>query len=112
MMSMGWGFFPWPIVAVAVMIAFAVLMAARLARGHGAMGCGFSPSAPTRRRWEVETPTPPAPQDPMSTLRRRLVDGEIGLPEFEARLDALLRSDASLSMPWSDQPGDEPKATR
>jgi hypothetical protein len=57
------------------------------------MGWGFSP-------W------------PTSARRRRLVDGEIGLAEFEARLDALWRTDPGLSMPWWDQPTDAAKANR
>jgi len=110
-MSMGWGFSPWPMLVVAVMIAFAVSMALRMVHGHGPMGCGYAPSSPPLRHREVEA-APAAPEDPMSTLRRRFVDGEIDLPEFEARLDALLRTDPNLSMPWWDQPSDAPKATR
>lgn len=117
MMPMGWGFSPWPMLAVAAMVAFAVFLAVRMVHGHGfgqgAMGCGSVPPSPPLRHPDVEAPTaPPAPEDPMSTLRRRLVDGEIDLGEFEARLDALLRSDPSLSMPWWDQPIDAPKGAR
>ena len=39
-------------------------------------------------------------KDPMVMLRERLVRGEIDLPEFEKRLEALLRSDPAEQMPW------------
>ncbi len=111
---MMWSFSPWPVLfVIPAMIVMGVFLAVRIVHGHSATGCGSAPSSPPPRHWEVEVPTPPpAPEDPMSTLRRRLLDGEIGLPEFEARLDALLRTDPSLSMPWWDQPTDATKATR
>lgn len=103
MMSTGWGFFPWPVLfVIPMMVAVAVFLGrhADHTRGRGAPGCGFAaPSAPP-----VEPVAPPVAEDPMVTLRERLARGEIGLPEFEARLDGLLRSDPGESMPWWGNP--------
>jgi hypothetical protein len=44
----------------------------------------------------------------MVALRDRLVRGEIELPEYEKRLEALLHSDPAEQMPWWDN--SSPKA--
>ncbi|GAC1602044.1 MAG: hypothetical protein NVS3B21_30000 [Acidimicrobiales bacterium] len=96
-MMMGWGFFPWPVLfMVLMMLTMAGFMA--LGPGRGAMGpgCGFGARRSTHSR-----PTPaPAPPDPMVTLRDRYVRGEIDTPEFERRLEGLLGSDPTA---WSDR---------
>lgn len=99
MMSMGWGFFPWPVLfVVPVMVAMIVFMALRSGLGRGGMGpgCGFG-SPPSGNPGPTELP---APEDPMVTLRERYVRGDIGTDEFERRLDGLLRSDPTKAMPW------------
>lgn len=47
MMSMGWGFFPWPVLFVIPMIAMAVFMAVGRSQHSGARGpgCGFVASS-------------------------------------------------------------------
>lgn len=102
----GWGFFPWPLLFVAPMIAMAVLMMLRSSHRGGGMGPGCGSAG-----WSAHpTPPPPPPlEDPMVLLRDRFVRGEIDLAEYETRLDALLRSDPAESMPWWGQPiGPEP----
>lgn len=96
MMFIGWGFFPWPVLfVIPMMIAVAEFLARHA--GHRP-GCGFA--APPAQ--QVQAVTPPVAADSMVTLRERFARGEIGLPEFEARLDGLLRADAGESMPgWA-----------
>ena len=99
-MSTGWGFFAWPVLFVIPMITMPVFMAVRLSQHRGAMGpgCGFvAPLAPST------VPVTALPvEDPTVTLRERFVRGEIDLPEFEARLEGLLRSEPNQSTPWPD----------
>lgn len=102
MMWNGWGFFPWPVLFVIPMIAMAVFMAVRLSQRRGPTGrrCGFvAPPAAS-----VGPVAPPPAEDPIVTLRDRFARGEIDLPEFEARLEGLLRSDPNESIPWQQLP--------
>ncbi|GAC1610993.1 MAG: hypothetical protein NVS3B26_21040 [Mycobacteriales bacterium] len=102
MMTAGGGFFPWPVLfMIPIMIAMVVFLARRA--GHspgGTPGCGSA----ARLAPPVDAVSPPAAQDPMVVLRERLARGEIGLPEFDARLTGLLRSDPAESMPWWGNP--------
>ena len=102
MMPTGWGFFPWPVLFVIPMVAMAVFIVTRLVRHNGAMGprCGIAaPPAPS-----VHEVAPLPAEDPMVALRDRFTRGEIDLPEFEARLEGLLRHDPGESNPRPDRP--------
>lgn len=102
MMPTGWGFFPWPVLFVIPMVTMAVLMVIRLAHHDGPMGprCGVT-APPARSAGEV---APPLVEDPMVVLRDRFARGEIDLAEFEARLERLLRTDPSESVPRWGRP--------
>lgn len=103
MMPTGWGFFPWPVLFVIPMMAMAVLIAIRLSHHRGAMGprCGFGASPTTT----MDVVAPPPAEDPMVVLRDRFARGEIDLPEFETRLEGLLRTDPNESMFRQDLAG-------
>ena len=85
------------------MMVMAVLIAIQLSHHRGAMGpaCGFgaSPAA------TVDVVAPPPAEDPMVVLRDRFARGEIDLPEFETRLEGLLRTDPNESMFRQDLAG-------
>jgi hypothetical protein len=102
MMPMMQGF-PWPLFAVPVMIGLAmvVFLALRsgLGRGGSAPGCAAGPHQPPVTRIDEGPPR----EDPMVILRERFARGEIDMPEFEARLEGLLRSDPREAMPWRDK---------
>jgi hypothetical protein len=101
MMPNGWGFFPWPVLfmfIIPMMIVMAVLMAVWMSHRRGSIGPGCGVAAPPVRSVGPVASLPV--EDPMVTLRERLVRGEIGIPEFEARLESLLRSDPHQSTPW------------
>jgi len=96
---MMWSLFPWPVLLVIpAMIVVGLLVASRSGFGRSGMGrgCGVA-EAPISPQ---QLAKPPATEDPMVKLRERLVSGEIDLPEFERRLEGLLRSDPGESMPW------------
>ena len=102
MMPTGWGLFPWPVLFVIPMMTMAVLIALRLSHHRGAVrpGCGFGAS-PTAT---VDVAAPPPAEDPMVVLRDRFARGEIDLPEFETRLEGLLRTDPNESILRQDLP--------
>jgi uncharacterized membrane protein len=114
MMRAGWGSFPWPVLFVIPMIAMAGFMMLRTAHGHRGVrpGCGNTGrSRPTRQS------VPSAPEsvdDPIVILRERFARGKIDLDELEARLDGLLRSDPSESIPRHNDPArpEPPRSTR
>ncbi len=102
MMPTGWGFFPWPVLFVIPMMAMAVLIAIQLSHHRGAMGprCGFVASPTT----SVDVVALPPAEDPMVILRDRFARGEIDLPEFETRLEGLLRTEPNESILRQDLP--------
>ncbi|MGC8513604.1 MAG: SHOCT domain-containing protein [Acidimicrobiales bacterium] len=102
MMHTGWGVFPWPVLFVILMIVMVVLVAVWLSHHRGAIGPGSgwdaSPTAP------LDVVAPPPAEDPVVILRERLVRGEIDFPEFEARLESLLRTETNESGLRQDLP--------
>lgn len=62
------------------------------------LGCTAAPQAPPAPRVGI-----PPPEEPMATLRRRCARGEIGMAEFEARLDGPPCNEPGESMPWWNQ---------
>lgn len=89
--------FPW----LAGVIVMALVMMAVAAAAFLLWRRTFSPrdkgSLPAPK---TSGPVLEPPTDPMVALRDRLVRGEIELPEYEVRLEALLRSDPAERMPW------------
>ena len=102
MMPTEWNFFPWPVLFVIPMIAMVALTAVRLSHHRGATGSGCRLVAPADATANVVTPPPV--EDPVVVLRERFARGEIDLPEFETRLDDLLRTDPGESTSWQDLP--------
>lgn len=81
MRSIGWGFFPWPVLfVIPVIIAMVVFMALRSGLGRMGPSCGAG-SRPSDNPKSVESPTP---QDPLVTLRERYARGEIDTTESSA----------------------------
>lgn len=106
MMSGGWGFFPWTLMFVfTILVATVVFLAVRaIQRGNGMSG-GWGPAGLASRAAPNQPAPIPAPvEDPMVLLRDRFVRGEIGMAEFDARLQALLKSAPHEAMPWWDNP--------
>jgi len=110
---MAWSGSWWPVLIVmpVVMVAMMAFMVSMM-RGT----FGFGPHRHSDRSALDQPPppfvTPPA-RDPMVILRERLVEGDIDLAEYEARLEALLRSDPDQKMPWwnTDPSGETPGST-
>ncbi len=94
MMMTGGSGFPWPVVLLPVLVVVVVSMVLAIRFGLE------RPYRAPRRLPEGGATALPAPRDPMVILRERLVRGEIDLPEFERRLEGLLRSDPKEEMPW------------
>ena len=102
MIPTGWGFFPWPVLFVIPMVAMAVYMVTRLVHHDGAMGprCGVGAQPAPAVGPAASRPA----EDPLVVLRDRFARGEIDLPELEARIEGLLRTDPSESIPRPDRP--------
>lgn len=98
-MMSGWSFFPWPILFIApIMAAMFMFMALRMRINSETMnhkhGIGSHEMKTTASKENV------AFEDPLVTLRDRYVRGEIDTPEFERRLESLLRSDPAHTKSW------------
>ncbi|GAC1611318.1 MAG: hypothetical protein NVS3B26_23410 [Mycobacteriales bacterium] len=87
---------------IPMMIAGAVVLTRRVGPSPGRRAPGCECAGRSVR--SVDAVAPPVGQDPMVVLRERLARGEIGLPECEARLTGLLRSDPATTMPWWGNP--------
>lgn len=91
MMTPSGGGFPWLVVVVpaaVLLLLIVVLVALRLG-----VGSGRSSARDTGE--EISHP-----EDPMAILRERLAQGDIDLPEFERRVEGLLRSDPAERITW------------
>ena len=97
---MAWSGPSWPIFII-MPVVMVTMMAIMVLMMRGTFG--FGPGRHSGRSALDEPPPPPVTppaRDPMVILRERLVEGEIDLTEYEARLEALLRSDPDQKMPW------------
>lgn len=101
MMPTGWDFFPWPVFFIVPMMAMTVFIALRLSRHRGAMGPGCGFVAP--RGTTMGVAAAPLAEDQMVVLRERFARGEIGIQEFEDRLEGLLRTETEQSNPGLDR---------